>query len=217
MSSSSLGWTVPRTVENDGYRALVWLLAASSSVVLVEPAPYDIAIIVIAAAVILSGKVHLPKQATGAAVFLLLFNFAALLPIVLARDPVRALRFGSITTYLSLSWFVLLHLSMKRRWQTAETLLSGYRFAAVVFSAIGLLAWMHILPNSGPLMYGGFRVKGLFKDPNVWGPFLVPALLYAIHEWQGAHGLKKLGRFAGIGLITLGILLSFSRGGMDQC
>ena len=56
------------------------------------------------------------------------------------------------------------------------------------------------------------RASGTFKDPNVYGPFLIPGLLYAVHQCL----TRPLHRAAvpAIMALVLGfaILLSFSRG-----
>lgn len=55
------------------------------------------------------------------------------------------------------------------------------------------------------------RVKGLFKDPNVFGPFLIPIALYAYSLIDKPDGKKKLWWLAVLAILSLGIFLSFSR------
>ena len=64
------------------------------------------------------------------------------------------------------------------------------------------------------------RATGLFKDPNVFGPFLVPALVYALSRLAGAP-LRKVAaaalRAADLGSCDLAELLARSLGQPGGC
>ena len=57
----------------------------------------------------------------------------------------------------------------------------GYQIAAVIAAGIGILASLHVLPNSQIFFRDAsmVRVQSTFKDPNVFAPFLV-----AVRTWQ---------------------------------
>jgi O-antigen ligase len=55
-------------------------------------------------------------------------------------------------------------------------------------------------------------VRGLFKDPNVYGPYLVPVALFALTRSAGAVGWRSKAAFFSLFLVTVAaILLCFSR------
>jgi O-antigen ligase len=56
------------------------------------------------------------------------------------------------------------------------------------------------------------RATGLFKDPNVFGPFLVPALVYGLSRLAGMRLRKSIPLLGLLLMIGLAMLLSFSRG-----
>ena len=50
----------------------------------------------------------------------------------------------------------------------------------------GIVGYFDLVPGAHELMTRWSRATGLFKDPNVFGPFLVPALVYALSRLAGA-------------------------------
>lgn len=87
---------------------------------------------------------------------------------------------------------------------------SGYIIAAVLAVVVGILSYFHLIPAADRFLYFG-RVAGLFKDANVYGPFLIPAVLYAIFKFEAQRGLRQLLWLCLIALLSVGVLLSFSR------
>ena len=90
----------------------------------------------------------------------------------------------------------------------------GYVFAAVTSAVLGSLALLVAFPGAELLLEDG-RVRGFFQDPNVFGPFLVPAALILIEELLvTARAARELAdrRRSLWSALTLGVLFSFSRG-----
>jgi O-antigen ligase len=84
-----------------------------------------------------------------------------------------------------------------------------------VFAAVFAVTWA-TLEYFGLISIGdwpeGWRARGPFKDPNVYGPFLVPVAVFAVSRMAtgGKHGATfYLPLFV---LISFGLLISFSRG-----
>ena len=59
----------------------------------------------------------------------------------------------------------------------------------------------------------GPRAQGLFKDPNVFGPFLVPAALLVLEEAAAPRLLssRRTTKLVMLSVLTTGVVLSFSR------
>ena len=74
----------------------------------------------------------------------------------------------------------------------------------------GGLEYLGLIP--GEQWQGGLRAKGPFKDANVFGPFLVPAAIYALSQILGQPWRKVAIYFSLFLLFVMGVLLSFSRG-----
>ena len=80
-------------------------------------------------------------------------------------------------------------------------------------AAVGVLALFLPVPGSELLTEGG-RARGLFQDPNVFGPFLIPALLLLVEEIVQPRlltsGLVVKATCAAV--LALGVLFCYSRG-----
>src|SRR4029077_10486863 len=68
----------------------------------------------------------------------------------------------------------------KRPGAHASLVLNAYLCAAMVAALAGSIGYFHLIPGAREVMTRYGRATGLFKDPNVFGPFLVPALLYVM-------------------------------------
>ena len=87
-----------------------------------------------------------------------------------------------------------------------------YLTAALISAALGVLAVLAPIPGRGTLLFDG-RAEGFFKDPNVFGPFLIPALLILLEETVAPRLLPAPRRLklSGVILLGLGVLFSYSR------
>lgn len=185
---------------------------ALSCVVIVEPAPSDVLFglaIVVAA---LTGRFSLrrvPRMAIWLVASLLVLN------VISAIDVLSwsvAARFFLITFYLCL--FSLWLAAYIDRPERARSLVCAY-LAAAVFSAVVGSAALFIHYPGHTLMLGddAARAKALFKDPNVYGPFLIPITLILLEEIMRPR-LLRLRRSWMIGcflVLVLGVLFSYSR------
>jgi O-antigen ligase len=91
-------------------------------------------------------------------------------------------------------------------------ILNAYTWAAVAASILGIIGYFDLLPDARELMTRYGRATGLFKDPNVFGPFLVPALVYGLSRLAGMRLRKSIPLLGLLLMIGLAMLLSFSRG-----
>ena len=107
-----------------------------------------------------------------------------------------AISIGVIGAFVSMSW--------NRR--HFETFMKVYILSCVIASilgTIGFLTQMELLTWDG-------RAKGLIDDPNMYGSFLIPAVVFCAYFLSRAQGSKVLLSGA-LAIALLGILLSFSR------
>ena len=82
---------------------------------------------------------------------------------------------------------------------------------AGVASAAGILGYLRVAGLDAYFLMHGSRVSATFRDPNVFGPFLVLPALYLIGATLTGHpGLFR--RMVFLGPILLALLLTFSRG-----
>jgi O-antigen ligase len=189
--------------------AVAFLLFA---VVRVEPAPPDAAFAVIICVAIATGRMDLRTTPLGPLLGVSVFVALNLVACLEAVDPARAAKFLSITVYLCA--FALWVPSWVTSRARARTVLRIYIGVAVVSAVMGALALFAPLPGHDVLTaYAGTRARALFKDPNVFGPFLVPAALLLMQETLEPRLLRsgRLFKLVMLGALVCGILFSYSR------
>ena len=180
------------------------------AVVRFQPAPTDAVFALVICTAVLSGQFH-PSRVPSVVIGLL----AALLALdaISAIDSVSigaALSYFSITLYLALfAMWLASYVDCRRR---SKQVVIWYLTAALISAALGVLAVLAPIPGRGTLLFDG-RAEGFFKDPNVFGPFLIPALLILLEDTVTPRLLPAPRRLklAGVILLGLGVLFSYSR------
>ncbi len=194
------------------YEAAVALGFLLFAVVNVEPAPADAVFAVVIAVALATGRFNLSNTPLGPALGVAVFLALNLVACLEAVDPVRAASFMSITVYLCVfGLWVATWVSDRRR---ARTLLRIYVGTAVLSAAVGSAALFLPFPGHESLTaYTGTRARALFKDPNVFGPFLVPALLLLLQETIEPRLLRsnRFLKLVGLAALFCGVLFSYSR------
>lgn len=192
------------------YETAVALGFVLLSVVRVEPAPPDLVFAVVVTVALVTGRFDL-RGAPASVTFLIgAFLTLNLLSAVEALDGVRAATFLSITLYLAV--FSLWLTNYVRSARLASLVLRAYVLGAVVSAGLSSLALLLPIPGHDLFTEIG-RARGLFKDPNVFGPFLVPAALILIEEILNPR-LLRVGRLTKLLMflaLSLGVLFSYSR------
>ncbi len=187
------------------------LLVASSSYVVIEPAPYDLFAIGLMVVLFVGGGLRLP---TGLAVpsFLLgVLAIANFVPGMTAANGPRALFFLAVTVYLFMNWYLFVGLIYENPPKAIAYLWRGYLIAAAIAVTFGVAGYFHLVPNFADLLVAG-RVKALFKDPNVYGPFLIPPILYLLTMIEGRTSpITKAAALGFCMVLVFGAFLSFSR------
>lgn len=194
---------------------LIFLAVVSSSIVQIEPAPYEFLMMFI---LFLAFYYHYSSfQLTHywPFMFLLLFLLTNLISGLFIGDLSIGLHFLLITVYLAISWIGISGISNHIGVKILPFVFKGYFIAAMISVLFGLIAYMGWAPFlEGIVLYGDRdRILGFFKDPNVFGPFLIPPALYSLWKLSRIEFLQKRGLFyfGAFLLLTFGVLLSFSR------
>jgi O-antigen ligase len=194
-------------VHVDAAVTLGFLLAG---VALVEPAPADFVFLVVVAVVLATGRFRTsaPPVAVAALGAFLALNFLSAIEVV---DGHAAALYLGITVYLTIFAFWLAGFVDSRR--RARLVAAGYLGAAAASAALGAAALLMPLPGSESFVGAG-RVHALFQDPNVFGAFMVPIALILLEDFLTPRlfNLRPAVKASLLGLLVLGIVLSFSRG-----
>lgn len=183
-----------------------------SSFVLIEPSPSDLLMIVLIIGCFVYGFYTVSEETVFPFVVISVFLISNLISLFFVREIFTAIRYSGITFYLAVTWACFVSLGHYFKLSLLQIISKGYLISAVLTVLIGILAYFNMIPMSENfLMFG--RVKSTFKDPNVFGPFLVMPALFAISlvELDGIKVSGKVISFSCFLLLLSGIILSFSR------
>ena len=192
------------------YDAAVALGVLLLAVVRIEPAPSDLVFAVVIAVAFVTGRLFLERVPLSVSVLVAGFLALNLLAATVATDGARAVAYFAITLYLGVFalWFCAYVCSVRR----ARLILLAYLVGAALSAAVACLALVAPFPGASAFVDGP-RAQGLFKDPNVFGPFLVPAVLILMEETVAPRLLRfRLStKLLLLSLLTVGVVFSFSR------
>jgi O-antigen ligase len=194
------------------YDAAVALAFLLLGFVRVEPAPVDGVLAIVMALALVTGRFDLRSAPLWANGLVALFLAVNLLACMEAVKPGRAASFMSITVYLCLlGLWIAGYVRTQRR---ARMVLILWLGVAVVSAALSTLALYVTFPGSIEFhkLYID-RAQGLFKDPNVYGPFLVPTAIFVLHELLEPRLLRvgRLLKLLALIVLVLGVTTSYSR------
>src|ERR1700753_1837672 len=191
-------------------RALVWLVGASGSIVFIEPSPYEL--VTLTAAILFF--------ATGMRMRLVFMPLALLVTALNVGYSIGAIPFldkSEIFSWIATSWYmavtviffglVLSDDTEARR----EMLRRGLIVGAMIASLTAIGGYFNLVPGGHDLLTLYERARGTFKDPNVLGAFLILPALFVLQNVVTARFGKALRNAIAFGIMSLAILLAFSR------
>jgi hypothetical protein len=188
----------------------VWLVGASGAIVFIEPSPYEI--VTLAATVIFF--------ATGLRlrlVFMPLLLVLFLLNVSYTMGAIPVLDSPGVTSWIATSWYMAVTVIFFAMVLSEDTdarldmLRRGLIAGAMVAAIAGIAGYFNLVPGGHDLLTLYDRARGTFKDPNVFGAFLIlPALLVLQSVVSDRFG-KSFRSGIAFGIMALAILLAFSR------
>jgi O-antigen ligase len=193
------------------YDAAVVLGLLLLGVVWMEPALPDAVLGVAMAVAAATGRFRLsavPRPVRHLLGVLVALNLLSAIEVL---DLGAAARFFAITLFLVvLAVWLAGYVDGHRRTRLA---VGAYLVAAVSSALLGSLALFVSFPGSAALSADGYRAKALFEDPNVFGPFLVPAAVILLEERLRPRLFARRPTLNSVCLLVVsaGILFSYSR------
>lgn len=191
---------------------LVPLWVFSGGFVWLEPSPYEFVFAMVIALVAIAGIPIEPKTRNLIAVIVLFLPSAMIAAVRVRFTPVTdALVYSSVTVFLLITAFVAANYIAEAPFARMRLVNSAYTAVAVVVALIGILAYVGVLPGEDVFLKFG-RAKATFKDPNVFGPFLLYPAAVAMQRLLLGDGRRIAINAAVLLVLFVGIFVSFSRG-----
>ena len=201
-----------RTATHKLALGLMWLTVASGAVVFTEPAPVDVLIMGLVVLLPVIGLVAISRSLIMLLALMLTAAAAGVLAATNATDLPLAMTHTGVSLYLYVSTFMFAAFVAKSPEAHTRLILNAYVWAAAVAALAGIVGYFDLIADAHELLTRYGRATGLFKDPNVFGPFLVPALVYGLSRLTTAPLRKSIPLLGLMLVIGLAMLLSFSRG-----
>ena len=192
--------------------ALVWVAVAAGAIVFTEPAPVDVLTIGLIVLLPLIGLVAIKPALVVLLSVWLAAAAAAFVASAFSNDIARSSIHSGISVYLYLATFVLAAFVANKPADHGRLILHAYQWAAFIAAVAGFAGYFDLLPGAAELFTKFGRAAGTFKDPNVYGPFLIPALLYGLHQCLTRPLHRTAVPATMVLFLGFAILLCFSRG-----
>ncbi len=202
----------PKSLTHKLSLAAVWLAVATSAIVFSEPAPTDALMLGLIVLLPVVGMVRFNPAIIAFAALLLVINAFGYVATIGVVDYSDATKHTAVSLYLSLAAVVIAAFVARRPVEATRLLLGAQLAGALIAAAAGIAGYFDLVPGGSDLLTRFGRASGTFKDPNVLGSFLVPAIVYALHLWMNRPLHKGLGYAAALAVLSLALLLTFSRG-----
>ena len=179
-----------------------------SSIAFIEPSPHDVMMFVLLAACI-AARVPFDRRLIPLFLLLVMWLAGGALCLIRVGDDAKAIQYFGTSVYLGIAAVLFACLFSEEDLARLAIMRRAYLLAALIATAAGYMGFFHLF-SAASIFMDGVRVSATFKDPNVYGPFLIFPLLLLIMQLL-TRGPRILGIAAMIALLG-GLFLSFSRG-----
>ncbi len=180
-----------------------------SGFVLREPTPYDIYMSGLIATWVVFG-LRISRAAAPLAVLLVLFNMGGLIAMTQMADLMETPFYLAVSGFLAVT-AIFFAAVVEMKPDIYRVIFTAYVVSAVATASFGIAGYFRLFPGS-EIFTRYDRAAGVFKDPNVFGPFLVLPGIYLLHRLITGPVSRMPLLAVPLMVIVTGIFLSFSRG-----
>jgi len=188
---------------------VLYVTVLASSIAFIEPSPHDGLMIVLLFFSFVAG-VRFDRFLALPLMLLLVWNVAGLLSLLNVAHQDRTIQYAATSVYLAIAALLFACLIAQNTMVRISVICSAYVLTATIVSLAGIAGYFSLFPGAHALFATFDRALGGFKDPNVFGPFLIWPVLIVIERM-----LTRRIAFTDLaisGIILFALLLSFSRG-----
>src|SRR6266446_3343047 len=191
-------------------RALVWLVGASGAIVFIEPSPYEL-VTLVAAVLFFATGLRLRLAFMPLLLLLVLLNVGYTIGAIPLLDQ------PDVSTWIATSWYMAVTVVFFAMVVSEDTtarldmLRRGLVVGAMIAATSALAGYFNLVPGGHDLLTLYERARGTFKDPNVLGAFLILPALFVLQSVVSDKFGKSFRSAIVFGIMSLAILLAFSR------
>jgi uncharacterized membrane protein len=179
-----------------------------SSIAFIEPSPHD-AMMFALLVMCVAARVSFDRKLLPLLILTIVWLIGGLFSLIQVGDQENTIQYAGTSVYLGLAGLMFACLFCEGNLTRLLIVRRAYILAALIATAAGYLGFFHLVPHAD-IFLDNERVSATFKDPNVYGPFLVFPLLLLIISFM-TRGVRLVGLIVVVTLLG-GLFLSFSRG-----
>lgn len=188
---------------------VLFVAVLTSSIAFIEPSPHDGLMMVLLVACV-GARVGFDRKLVPLLLLLTLWLVGGFLCLIQVGDNVKDVQYAGTSLYLGIAAMMFACLFCSGDMVRLSVMRSAYIGAALIATTAGYLGFFHLVPGAADMFLDSDRVSATFKDPNVYGPFLIFPILWSLIDAL-TRGIRALNMAALLFLLG-GLLLSFSRG-----
>ena len=182
---------------------------------LIEPSPYDfLALLAIPLWFVGGFRVH--KSLIPILALWAVFEVAGFLSLMPYWDEHDARLYQLQSLYLFVTTVFFTIFFSERSERRAQICLDAFTAGALVSAVAGLIGYLDIAGLASIFTMEEGRVSATFKDPNVFGSYMVLAACYLLQRALLGRRRTVLS-LVGLFVILIGVFVSFSRGSWGAC
>jgi O-Antigen ligase len=187
---------------------VLFITVLMSPLAFIEPSPHDVMMFVLFLTCVMA-RIRFDRRFVPLLFLTVLWLIGGAMSVIQLGDDQKAVQYFGTSVYLGLAAVLFACLFSEGNLVRLLIVRRAYILTALIVTVAGYIGFFHLLPGAD-IFLDGVRVSATFKDPNVYGPFLMFPLLMLIIGLV-TRGIKLFDLAVMIALLG-GLLLSFSRG-----
>jgi hypothetical protein len=188
---------------------VLFVTVLASSVAFIEPSPHDVLMGVLAFACVAAG-VRFQRLLVIPLIFLVIWNVAGMMALIPVVGQEKTLRYTATSIYLAVAALLFACIFSQNTMSRLAAMRVAYVLTACIIALAGIAGYFSLFPGAHELFAPFDRALGAFKDPNVFGPFLIWPAMFVIYRMLTQR--VRLFDLVIAGTLLFALLLSFSRG-----
>jgi len=188
---------------------VLFVTVLASSVAFIEPSPHDGLMCVLLVASVAAG-VRFERLIVVPFALLLVWNVAGMISLMNVPAEEKAIQYTATSVYLAIVALLFACLFARNTMPRLAAVRSAYTLTALAAVCAGAAGYFHLFPGADDWFTDYGRAMGAFKDPNVYGPFLIWPALFLMQRMIAVR--FRIRDAAVLSILLFGLLLSFSRG-----
>jgi hypothetical protein len=188
---------------------VIYITVLASSVAFIEPSPHDALMAVLAISCLIA-DVRMNRKIVILFALLLIWNGGGILSLTNVVGQEKTTQYVATSIYLAVAAIMWACIFAENTMTRLSAMRSAYVLTACLIATAGICGYLSAFPGAHDLFAPNDRALGAFKDPNVFGPFLIWPILVLLERMLVRRIMFT--DLLSIGILALALLLAFSRG-----